>query len=77
MPESVGSRRSSGNIRDGSWQTICSAVNLDFLGIKKIRVSTHSKSSNDIRNGSKGYFNSENETVEWQLKYVRSIGNDE
>ena len=42
---------------------MCSADHLGFPGIKKIRVSAHSKSSNDLRNELKDYVNSENGTV--------------
>ena len=72
----IDSRSSSGDIRDGDWRKICSTDN-GFQEIKKIRDSRHSKSSNDMRNGLKEYFNSESGTVEWQVKYVRSTGNDE
>ena len=73
----VDSRSSLGDIRDGDWRKNCSADNLDFQEIKQIRCSRHSKSSNDMSNGLKDYVNSESGTVEWQLKYVRSTGDDE
>ena len=73
----VGDISSSGDIRDGDWQKTCSADNLGFQEIKKIRGSRHGKSSNDTKNGLKDYVNSESGTVEWQLKYVGSTGNDE
>ena len=58
----VDSTSSSGDIRYGDWQKICSADNLGFQGIKKIisyniiglySIKDYSKSSNDIRNGLK------------------------
>ena len=62
----VDSWSSSGNIRDSDWRKICSAGNLDFQELKKIRGCRHSKSRNDMKNGLEDYGNSESGTVEWK-----------
>ena len=51
----VDSRTNLGVISDGDWRKICSVDKLGFQEIKKIRVSRHRRSSNDMRNGLKGY----------------------
>ena len=71
------SKDSTGNIRDGDWRKVCPAESTCFRKINNIRGSRPNKGTKDMRNALKDYLNSESGSVEWQLKYVRSTGNEE
>ena len=56
---------------------MCPEESTCFRKIKKIRGSRQNEGSKDMRNALKDYVNSEMGSVGWQLKYVRSTGNED
>jgi len=73
----VDSVNSSGDIKEGDWRKICAYDTLGLQNIKKIRGSRQSVSAIEMRNGLKDYVNSEEGSVEWQYRHVRSTGNED
>ena len=68
---------STGNIKEGDWRKMCPEESTCFRKIKKIGGSRQNEGSKNMRNALKDYVNSEMGSVEWQLKYVRSTGNED
>ena len=67
----VDNKDSTGNIKEGDWRKMCPEESTCFRG------SRQSEGSKDKRNALKDFVNSEMGSVEWQLKYVRSTGNED
>jgi len=65
----------SGQIKEGEWRSDQGPVeDCCWRNLKKVRGSRPNSKSTEMRDALKDYTNSEEGSVDWQLRYVRSTG---
>ena len=72
----VDSKNKTGQIKNGEWRKYYPDDGLCLKNINNVRGSRLSIASTKMRDALKEYVNSDVGSVEWQLKYVRSTGNE-
>ena len=70
----VDRKSKTGEIKQGEWRRNLLEQGLCFRNINNVRGSRQSIASTKMRDALKDFVNSEEGSVEWQLKYVRSTG---